>query len=171
MWVHKGTCAFTQMGCKYKHMMPMDRETQVYMGLSDGIPSWFRHKYGLNMSGQPIRPPLTGGAPPLSALPPPSNYSMLPPPHSSLPVAPPHTSYGNRGGLSGGSWRRPAGALTAEPFNSPSMSSNCKFISLQCSTTKFLTMSQLVPVVAEMLTVQSVRDQPCPTTPSVPLTR
>ncbi|KAH8776029.1 hypothetical protein F5882DRAFT_503368 [Hyaloscypha sp. PMI_1271] len=24
-WIHEGTCALTQMGCKYRHEMPMDR--------------------------------------------------------------------------------------------------------------------------------------------------
>ncbi|TLS24411.1 hypothetical protein PpBr36_08457 [Pyricularia pennisetigena] len=41
-WVHEGVCAFTQQGCKYKHEMPFDRETQKSLGLFHGLPSWWR---------------------------------------------------------------------------------------------------------------------------------
>ena len=49
-WVHEGTCAFTQVGCKYKHEMPMDKATQVSLGLSHGVPSWYRRQHGLSLS-------------------------------------------------------------------------------------------------------------------------
>ncbi|CZT41248.1 uncharacterized protein RSE6_00969 [Rhynchosporium secalis] len=41
-WIHEGTCAFTQLGCKYLHRMPMDRETQMTLGLNNGPPAWYR---------------------------------------------------------------------------------------------------------------------------------
>lgn len=41
-WVHYGACAFTQQGCKYKHEMPHDRETQLSLGLFNGLPSWYK---------------------------------------------------------------------------------------------------------------------------------
>ncbi|RFU29915.1 hypothetical protein B7463_g6436, partial [Scytalidium lignicola] len=41
-WVHEGVCAFTQQGCKYKHEMPMDRATQLELGLNNGLPFWWR---------------------------------------------------------------------------------------------------------------------------------
>ncbi|KKY32419.1 putative c-x8-c-x5-c-x3-h type zinc finger protein [Diaporthe ampelina] len=41
-WIHDGTCAFTQQGCKYKHEMPHDRETQEKLGLFHGYPGWWK---------------------------------------------------------------------------------------------------------------------------------
>lgn len=41
-WIHDGTCAFTQQGCKYKHEMPHDRETQEKLGLFHGYPTWWK---------------------------------------------------------------------------------------------------------------------------------
>ncbi|KAL2289746.1 hypothetical protein FJTKL_01073 [Diaporthe vaccinii] len=41
-WIHDGTCAFTQQGCKYKHEMPHDRETQEKLGLFHGYPAWWK---------------------------------------------------------------------------------------------------------------------------------
>ncbi|KAJ0100731.1 zinc finger protein [Diaporthe amygdali] len=41
-WIHDGTCAFTQRGCKYKHEMPHDRETQETLGLFHGYPAWWK---------------------------------------------------------------------------------------------------------------------------------
>jgi hypothetical protein len=41
-WIHEGTCAFTQMGCKYKHVMPTDKATQMSLGLNHGFPTWYR---------------------------------------------------------------------------------------------------------------------------------
>jgi hypothetical protein len=40
-WVHEGTCALTQVGCKYKHEMPTDKATQLSLGLSHGFPKWY----------------------------------------------------------------------------------------------------------------------------------
>ncbi|TGO28491.1 hypothetical protein BPAE_0027g00580 [Botrytis paeoniae] len=51
-WVHEGTCAFTQVGCKYKHEMPMDKATQVSLGLNHGVPNWYRRQHGLSVSPQ-----------------------------------------------------------------------------------------------------------------------
>jgi hypothetical protein len=44
-WIHEGVCAFTQMGCKYKHVMPTDKATQMSLGLNHGFPSWYRRAY------------------------------------------------------------------------------------------------------------------------------
>ncbi|CAG7560114.1 unnamed protein product [Fusarium equiseti] len=41
-WIHDGTCAFTQQGCKYKHEMPIDKATQQSLGLFHGFPKWWR---------------------------------------------------------------------------------------------------------------------------------
>ncbi|KAI0406041.1 hypothetical protein F4802DRAFT_131438 [Xylaria palmicola] len=41
-WVHEGTCAFTQQGCKYKHEMPSDKVTQHQLGLFHGYPQWWK---------------------------------------------------------------------------------------------------------------------------------
>ncbi|KAG8158496.1 hypothetical protein KVR01_011618 [Diaporthe batatas] len=41
-WIHDGTCAFTQQGCKFKHEMPHDRETQEKLGLFHGYPTWWK---------------------------------------------------------------------------------------------------------------------------------
>ncbi|KAJ4415668.1 hypothetical protein N0V85_002613 [Neurospora sp. IMI 360204] len=43
-WVHEGTCAFTQQGCKYKHEMPYDRATQHMLGLFHGLPAWYKRQ-------------------------------------------------------------------------------------------------------------------------------
>ncbi|KAK0745286.1 hypothetical protein B0T21DRAFT_430634 [Apiosordaria backusii] len=43
-WVHEGTCAFTQQGCKYKHEMPMDKATQHSLGLFQGLPTWWKKR-------------------------------------------------------------------------------------------------------------------------------
>ncbi|KAG9246297.1 hypothetical protein BJ878DRAFT_297554 [Calycina marina] len=43
-WIHEGICAFTQLGCKYKHEMPMDKKTQLSLGLNNGIPKWYKQK-------------------------------------------------------------------------------------------------------------------------------
>lgn len=44
MWIHEGRCAFTQTGCKFKHEMPLDEETQRSLGLFQGLPSWFKKR-------------------------------------------------------------------------------------------------------------------------------
>ena len=48
-WIHEGVCAFTQVGCKYKHEMPFDRATQLTLGLNHGIPHWYRRAYSLTV--------------------------------------------------------------------------------------------------------------------------
>jgi hypothetical protein len=53
-WLHEGVCAFTQMGCKYKHEMPMDKATQLSLGLNHGLPNWYRRAYGVTMT--PVSP-------------------------------------------------------------------------------------------------------------------
>jgi len=40
-WIHEGVCAFTQQGCKFKHEMPFDEETQRSLGLFQGLPGWY----------------------------------------------------------------------------------------------------------------------------------
>ncbi|KAM0254723.1 hypothetical protein ACHAQJ_006504 [Trichoderma viride] len=42
MWIHEGRCAFTQTGCKFKHEMPLDEESQKALGLFQGLPAWFK---------------------------------------------------------------------------------------------------------------------------------
>ncbi|PTB38995.1 hypothetical protein M441DRAFT_146008 [Trichoderma asperellum CBS 433.97] len=42
MWIHEGRCAFTQTGCKFKHEMPLDEESQRALGLFQGLPAWFK---------------------------------------------------------------------------------------------------------------------------------
>ncbi|POS85781.1 hypothetical protein EPUL_001896 [Erysiphe pulchra] len=55
-WVHEGVCAFTQIGCKFKHEMPTDRETQIAVGLNHGFPNWYRRACGqkMNLYSEPI---------------------------------------------------------------------------------------------------------------------
>ncbi|KAI0551543.1 hypothetical protein F4679DRAFT_582380 [Xylaria curta] len=43
-WVHEGVCAFTQQGCKYKHEMPEDPDTQHMLGLFHGYPQWWKKR-------------------------------------------------------------------------------------------------------------------------------
>ena len=40
-WIMHGECEYTQMGCKYKHEIPLDEETRQRIGLLN-IPGWFR---------------------------------------------------------------------------------------------------------------------------------
>lgn len=51
-WIHDGTCAFIQQGCKYKHEMPNDRETQEHLGLFDGY-----NQTSSAVKGPPSDPP------------------------------------------------------------------------------------------------------------------
>ena len=59
-WIHEGVCAFTQQGCKFKHEMPPDEQTQRSLGLFQGLPSWWRK---CQMEGSPLHamPPSTLG--------------------------------------------------------------------------------------------------------------
>lgn len=41
-WIHDGSCAFQERGCKYKHEIPLDKESQHRVGLSGGLPQWIR---------------------------------------------------------------------------------------------------------------------------------
>ncbi|KAI7780215.1 hypothetical protein LA080_016300 [Diaporthe eres] len=41
-WIHDGTCAFTQQGCKYQHEIFHDRETRERLGLFHGYPAWWK---------------------------------------------------------------------------------------------------------------------------------
>ena len=43
-WVHEGVCAFAQQGCRYKHEMPLDRQTQHLLGLYHGLPAWWKKR-------------------------------------------------------------------------------------------------------------------------------
>ncbi len=64
-WIHEGTCAFTQMGCKYKHQMPLDKATQLAVGLNHGLPNWYRRAYGHNIIHSPeLTSPQQMGSPP-----------------------------------------------------------------------------------------------------------
>ena len=56
-WVHEGTCAFTQQGCKFKHEMPLDRATQTSLGLFHGLPSWWKKQQAeLQRQREPASP-------------------------------------------------------------------------------------------------------------------
>jgi hypothetical protein len=48
-WIHEGVCAFTQLGCKYKHEMPMDKATQLALGLNHGLPTWYKRAQAVQM--------------------------------------------------------------------------------------------------------------------------
>ncbi|KAK3685474.1 hypothetical protein B0T22DRAFT_482438 [Podospora appendiculata] len=50
-WVHEGTCAFTQQGCRFKHEMPHDKATQHALGLFHGHPAWWK-KHQAELSRQ-----------------------------------------------------------------------------------------------------------------------
>jgi hypothetical protein len=53
-WIHEGVCAFTQQGCKYKHEMPLDKDTQESLGLFQGLPIWWRKHQGEITSDQQV---------------------------------------------------------------------------------------------------------------------
>jgi hypothetical protein len=52
-WIHEGVCAFTQLGCKYKHEMPMDKATQLSLGLNHGLPLWYKRAHAVQMRAEP----------------------------------------------------------------------------------------------------------------------
>jgi hypothetical protein len=52
-WIHEGVCAFTQLGCKYKHEMPMDKATQLSLGLNHGLPLWYKRAQAVQMRAEP----------------------------------------------------------------------------------------------------------------------
>ncbi|KAG9238100.1 hypothetical protein BJ875DRAFT_437785 [Amylocarpus encephaloides] len=52
-WIHEGVCSFTQMGCKFKHEMPTDKETQVSLGLNHGFPGWYRRAHAPTLISPP----------------------------------------------------------------------------------------------------------------------
>ncbi|KAI9746546.1 MAG: hypothetical protein M1818_000259 [Claussenomyces sp. TS43310] len=54
MWLHRGTCAFAQQGCKYKHEMPLDRQTQHSVGLFQGLPEWYKRAQVPRLIPQPL---------------------------------------------------------------------------------------------------------------------
>jgi hypothetical protein len=59
-WIHEGVCAFTQLGCKYKHEMPMDKATQMSLGLNHGLPVWYKRANGVQLRIEPqLTPPAT----------------------------------------------------------------------------------------------------------------
>ncbi|KAI0205922.1 hypothetical protein F4808DRAFT_470860 [Astrocystis sublimbata] len=55
-WVHTGTCAFNQTGCKFKHEMPMDRETQQSLGLQ-GFPQWWKDQQARQTRQREVQTP------------------------------------------------------------------------------------------------------------------
>lgn len=52
-WLHEGTCAFAQQGCRYKHEMPMDKKTQYEVGLFNGLPKWYKAKHAVELVERP----------------------------------------------------------------------------------------------------------------------
>lgn len=85
------------MGCKYRHEMPMDRETQLSLGLNHGLPNWYRRAYAVN-----VQPPAALPAPPVVMTGPP------PPPSNRLD----------------GPWRRLEAAQANENYVPPGQESN-----------------------------------------------
>lgn len=70
-WIHDGTCAFTQQGCKFKHEMPTDKETQMSLGLFHGFPPWWRRycaERSMPIDDAPVHVPAAGGAAPHQGL-------------------------------------------------------------------------------------------------------
>ncbi|KAK4082629.1 hypothetical protein Purlil1_11049 [Purpureocillium lilacinum] len=53
-WIHEGVCAFTQQGCKFKHEMPFDEETQRSLGLFQGLPGWYLKSQDETRSSIPL---------------------------------------------------------------------------------------------------------------------
>ncbi|RDW61015.1 hypothetical protein BP6252_12398 [Coleophoma cylindrospora] len=91
-WVHEGTCAFTQRGCRYKHEMPFDKATQLSLGLN-GLPNWFKRARDLK-----IHPGADLSA---RALP-----SSTAPPQSTIPARRPGIQLASPARLgNGGDWR------------------------------------------------------------------
>lgn len=41
------------MGCKFMHIMPTDRETQLSLGLTHGLPMWYRRTFNVDAWGNP----------------------------------------------------------------------------------------------------------------------
>jgi len=60
-WVHEGVCAFTQQGCRFKHEMPMDKATQVSLGLFHGLPAWWK-RHQMNLQRRQALQPLESSA-------------------------------------------------------------------------------------------------------------
>jgi hypothetical protein len=52
-WIHEGVCAFTQLGCKYKHEMPLDKATQLSLGLNHGLPVWYKRAQAVQVRPEP----------------------------------------------------------------------------------------------------------------------
>jgi hypothetical protein len=68
-WIHEGTCAFAQQGCKYLHKMPMDRATQYSLGLFQGLPPWWKRYQAELAKPRPAAPgAAAAAAAPVSAL-------------------------------------------------------------------------------------------------------
>lgn len=91
-WVHEGTCAFTQRGCRYKHEMPFDKATQLSLGLN-GLPNWFKRARDLKIhSGSDV---LAHAVSPTAA-----------PPQSSIPARRPATQLASPARVGAhGDWR------------------------------------------------------------------
>lgn len=117
-WIHDGTCAFTQQGCKFKHEMPVDKETQMSLGLFHGFPPWWR-RYCAERSTQLEDNPVPGNG---------SNGAASPPGYSGASrhgSAAPIDSVSSGAALKAISWRRPIEPPPAEATPSmPSTSSS-----------------------------------------------
>ncbi|KAJ5109206.1 hypothetical protein N7456_005881 [Penicillium angulare] len=60
-WLRHGECDYSQQGCRFKHIMPLDLPTIQSLGLTD-IPKWYREQNNID-SLLPPRPPRTNGGP------------------------------------------------------------------------------------------------------------
>ena len=55
-WILNGVCAYMQVGCKYKHEIPLDKETWKSIVGGAKIPGWFRESPGWSSWLQQVRP-------------------------------------------------------------------------------------------------------------------
>ncbi|KAH8685676.1 hypothetical protein BGZ60DRAFT_97821 [Tricladium varicosporioides] len=117
-WIHEGVCAFTQMGCKYKHEMPMDRATQQTLGLNHGLPNWYRRAYGVNLSSPPTDSPIGS----IASLP---NSNRLAGPWRRIESSP-SMNNGGREQSHGPPGRRASFGPIGSPIGPPAFQSNGK---------------------------------------------
>ncbi|KAJ5041209.1 uncharacterized protein L3040_005760 [Drepanopeziza brunnea f. sp. 'multigermtubi'] len=107
-WIHEGVCAFTQMGCKYKHEMPTDKATQISLGLNHGTPNWYRRTFGSVTAQSPSSTQAAiagGGGPPAHH----GNRGNHGGGHGGNRIEGPWRSVRTQGGMQGGPSRQDGG--------------------------------------------------------------
>ena len=55
-WILNGVCAYMQVGCRYKHEIPLDKETRTLIVGGAKIPAWFRESPGWSSWLQQVKP-------------------------------------------------------------------------------------------------------------------